>query len=86
MGSSTLVESCGSGPAITLKSNAVFDQNGRCPSGFQKREVAAVGEESDLPGLGVFDSGDAADFGIGWAFEAASQLVGDFGKFHGRGS
>src|SRR6202040_3003215 len=70
----------------TLEADAIFDEHGRGACGLEKREVAAVGEKRDLAGLGVFDAGNAADFGVGRAFQAAGKLLRNFREVHGRGS
>src|SRR5260221_2957299 len=69
-----------------LEADAIFDEHRRSACGLEKREVAAVGEEGDLAGLGVFDAGNAADFRVGRTFQAAGKLLRNFREFHGRGS
>lgn len=63
--------------------DAVLKENRGRPSGAEKREVAAIGEEGDLAGNGVLDSADAPDDGFGRPFEPAGKLLGNFGKWHG---
>jgi hypothetical protein len=70
----------------TIQGDALFDEHGGSARGLEKREVAAIGEKSDLAALGVFDTGDAADFGVGRAFQPAGKLLRNFREFHGQGS
>jgi len=73
-------------PLGAFERDALIDEHRRGACGFQKREIAAIGEKRDLPGLCVFDAGNAADFGVGRAFQAAGKLLRNFREFHGRGS
>ena len=67
---------------IAFDANTVFDKDSGSASGVQQREVAAVGEKCDLAGGGVVHAGDATDFGVGIAFEAAGKFLCDFREFH----
>ncbi len=72
---------CAAGPAI--ETDAVFNQHGRRACGFQEWEVPPISQERNLAAFGVLDAGDAANFGVGRAFQAASKLLRNFSKFHG---
>src|ERR1700687_960193 len=67
---------------IALDANTVFDKDSGGASGVQQREVAAGGEKCDLAGGGVVHAGDAGDFGVGIAFEAAGKFLRDVREFH----
>ena len=62
--------------------DTVFDEDGRGARRFEKREVAAIGEEGELAGFGVVDSRDATNFDVRTTFEAAVQLLRKFREFH----
>jgi hypothetical protein len=50
----------------------------------KRARVAGVGQKREVSRLGVIDAGDAVDFKLSVAFEAACQTLGDFAKFQGR--
>ena len=64
---------------VAFDADAVLDEDGGGARGFEKREVAAIGEKRDLAWVGIFDSGDAVDHGFAGALETAGQLLGDVG-------
>src|SRR6267142_2838537 len=68
---------------VSSERNALFDQDCGSARRFEKREIAAIREKGKLAGFGLLDPGDAADFNVGRAFQAAAQLLRNFGKFHG---
>jgi len=76
----------GRGVRGALDGDTLFDEHGRGARGFQKREVTAVGQESELAGFGVVHAGDTVDFDVWRAFQAASEFLRDFREFHGHGS
>lgn len=68
---------------IALDADAFLDEHCGGAGGFEKREVAPIGEECNLARLGVFDAGDAMDGGFSRAIEAAAELLGNVGEFDG---
>jgi len=71
---------------FAFDANAFFDEDGGSAGGAQQGEIAAVGEKSDLSGVGVVHAGDAGDLGGGIAFEAAGKLLCKVREFHQTGS
>src|SRR4029077_9132114 len=65
-----------------LQRDALIDKHRRSARRLQKREVAAIGEERDLPGLRLLDAGNTVNFHVGRAFQAASELLRNFNQFH----
>ena len=65
---------------IASQRDALFDKNRGGASGLQQRPV---GEKCDLTCLGLLDSSNRANFNVGRALQAASQLLRNFRKFHG---
>ncbi len=52
-------------------------------SGLGGGGVLGIGDEGDLPGAGLFDSGNAGDLGVGVpVFQCGAQRRCDFSKFH----
>jgi hypothetical protein len=49
---------------------------------MQQREIAAVGQKSNLARRGMFHSGDSDNFGRGFAFQAARKFLCDVREFH----
>src|SRR6266850_412454 len=68
---------------VSREGDALFDEDCGGACRLEKREVAAIREESELAGFGMLDSCDAADFNAGRAFQAATQFLSNIGKFHG---
>ena len=68
---------------VAFDANTVFDEDGGGASAVKQRKVAAIGQKCDLAGGGVVHAGDAGDFGVGIAFEAAGKFLCDFREFHG---
>src|SRR5258708_4772220 len=68
---------------FALHGGTFFDKHRRGARGLQKREVAPVGEKGELAGFGILDPGDTANLNFRLAFQAASKLLRDLGKFHG---
>jgi len=58
------------------------DEDRRGAGGTERGTILAIGEEGEVAGFGVLDSGNAFDFEIRIAFEFAAELCGDFVKFH----
>ena len=75
---------------LSLRSNAVrsrrkivADNNRRRSGSLRSSRVFRIGDESNLPGNGFFDAGDARDVLIGIAvFQCRSQGRCDGGEFH----
>jgi hypothetical protein len=62
--------------------DAFFEEYSGSVGRLEEREVAAIGEESNLAGFSVLDASDAVNFDIGRPFQAAAEFLCDFGKFH----
>ena len=57
-----------------------LDQYGCCAGGAGERGVLRIGNEGDVPGLGLFDSGDAGDGLPGVAAKLCAKMPGDVSK------
>src|SRR5580765_3264382 len=57
---------------VSFDVDAFLNQDGRGASRFEKREVAPVGDKSDLAGFGVFNPGDSVDGSFAGALETAT--------------
>jgi len=75
---------CGEGrkAGFAFNANTFLDEDGGSARGMEQREVAAIGEESDLSWCGVVHSRDAGDFDGGIAFETAGKFLCDVREFH----
>jgi hypothetical protein len=62
---------------VTLNTDAFFDEHRRGAGRLEKREVASIGEESDVARLGVFNSRDAVDGCLAGAVETAAEFLGN---------
>lgn len=69
--------------SVALNVDAVLNQDGRGAGGLEQREVAAVGEKSDLARLGVFNAGNAVNGSIAGAVETAAEFVRNVAECHG---
>src|SRR5260370_2547674 len=68
---------------MTHHLDAFVDQNRGGKRGMEQRKVPAIREECYLPRFGILHSSHPANLEFRRAFQAASQFLRDFSKFHG---
>src|SRR5580692_9651693 len=68
---------------VAFDVDTFLDEHGRGARRLEKREVAPVGEKSDLARLGMFDPGDAVHGSLARAVETAAEFLGNLREAHG---